>query len=282
MASTTTRLEELIESTVTIPTIPTVLLEINRVVSSPSGSAQEVANIIDRDPAIAAKALRLVNSSLYALKNPVSSIPLACSILGLRTVKNLVVQATVLETFSDAPELAAFDVNWLWDHSFKTAMAAGLLAKEAAAQVGLNSDDAYTAGLIHDVGKMVLLQNEPDRFAEALGLSKSNDIPLARAEEKVFGFSHAHVGGLLAKHWKLSEDLQQAVMDHHGAGDGSEQASLGLLIAAANTVAHEAVEGTGGWIGERRQADIFTTLGVSAGRLSVIRDQVTLASMSQG
>ena len=168
MTSTTTKLEELVESTVTIPTIPTVLLEINKVVSSPDGSTQEVAAIIDRDPAIAAKALRLVNSPLYGLKNPVSSIPLSCSILGLRTIKNLVVQATVLETFSDNPHLASFDVDWLWDHSFKTALAAGLLAKETTVEVGLNADDAYTAGLVHDVGKMVLLQNDPDRFAERL------------------------------------------------------------------------------------------------------------------
>ena len=71
MATSTAELEELIESTITIPTIPTVLLEINKVVNSPDGSARDIANIIDRDPAIAAKALRLVNSSLYGLKNPV-------------------------------------------------------------------------------------------------------------------------------------------------------------------------------------------------------------------
>ncbi len=282
MATSTAELEELIESTITIPTIPAVLLEINRVVNSPDGSARDVANIIDRDPAIAAKALRLVNSSLYGLKNPVSSIPLACSILGLKTIKNLVVQATVLETFSERSELKSFDVEWLWDHSFKTAMAAGLLAKETTVESGLNSDDAYTAGLIHDVGKMVLLQSQADQFAEALSFSNSKDIPLAHAEEKVLGFSHAHVGGLLAKRWKLSEELQLAVMDHHQSTLGREQGWQGLLVSAANTVAHEAAAGNGGWIGERRPSKDFAPLGISAEQLSIIRDRVALASLSRG
>jgi len=280
MTTTSTKLEELIESTVTIPTIPTVLLEINKIVNSPDGSTQEVANIIDRDPAIAAKALRLVNSSLYGLKNPVSSIPLSCSILGLRTIKNLVVQATVLQTFNDNPHLASFDVDWLWDHSFKTALAAGLLAKEATVEVGLNADDAYTAGLVHDVGKMVLLQNDPDRFAEALNFSASNDIPLADAEESLMGFSHAHVGGLLVKYWKLSDDLRVAVMDHHQTKLSPEQGSQGLLIAAANTIAHQVTDGHGGWIGDQSPPEIFESLGVSEDRLAGIRDQVALASMN--
>ena len=281
MTSTTTKLEELVGSTVTVPTIPTALLEINKVISSPDGSTQEVATIIDRDPALAAKALRLVNSPLFGLKNPVSSISLSCSILGLRTIKNLVVQATVLQTFRNNPHLASFDVDWLWDHSFKTAVAAGLLAKEATVEVGLNADDAYTAGLVHDVGKMVLLQSEPGRFAEALNLSASNNIPLAQAEEALLGFSHAHVGGLLAKYWKLSDDLRVAVMDHHKTKLTPEPSSQGLLVAAANTIAHQVAEGHGGWIGEQRPPEIFESLGVSEDRLAVIREQVALASMGQ-
>lgn len=281
MTSATTKLEELVESTVTIPTIPTVLLEINSVVNSPDGSTQEVANIIDRDPALAAKALRLVNSPLFGLKNPVSSIPLSCSILGLRTIKNLVVQATVLDTFSDNPHLASFDVDWLWDHSFKTALAAGLLAKEARIEVGLNADDAYTAGLVHDVGKMLLLQNAQQRFGQALSLSTSHNIPLAQAEEELFGFTHAHVGGLLAKYWKLSDDLRVAVMDHHKTKNTTEQSSQGLLIAAANTLAHQVAQGHGGWVGDESPPEIFENLGIPLDRLDVIRDQVALASMDQ-
>ncbi len=89
MITTTAELEDLIDSTVNIPTIPSTLLEINKVVSSPEGSAKEAASVIERDPAISAKVLRLVNSSIYALKNPVSSISLACSIVGLKVIKNI-------------------------------------------------------------------------------------------------------------------------------------------------------------------------------------------------
>ncbi|MEO6597608.1 MAG: HDOD domain-containing protein [Planctomycetota bacterium] len=121
MISTTAELEELIDGTVNIPTIPTVLTEITNVVNSPEGSAKEAAAIIEKDPALATRLLRLVNSSFLGLKNPVSNVNLACSILGLKVIKslkNLVVQATVLQTFGSTSEVFGFDAQWLWDHSF--------------------------------------------------------------------------------------------------------------------------------------------------------------------
>src|SRR5690606_6319850 len=123
MITTTAELEDLIDGTVSIPTIPTVLTEITAIVNSADGSAKDAALVIEKDPAIATRALRLVNSSFYGLKNPVSNINLACSILGLKVIKNLVVQATVLQTFSTDQTCSGFDADWLWDHSFKTAVA---------------------------------------------------------------------------------------------------------------------------------------------------------------
>ena len=122
MITTSAELEDLVDGTVNIPTIPTVLTEITNIFHSPEGSAKEAAAVIEKDPAIATRVLRLVNSSFYGLRNPVSNINLACSILGLKVIKNLVVQATVLQTFGSTPEIRGFDAQWLWDHSFKAAI----------------------------------------------------------------------------------------------------------------------------------------------------------------
>jgi putative nucleotidyltransferase with HDIG domain len=262
MITTTAELEDLIDSTVNIPTIPATLLEINKVVASPEGSAKDAAVVIERDPAISAKVLRLVNSSLYALKNPVSSIGLACSIVGLKVIKNIVVQATVIEQFARAGALANFDPQELWDHSFKTAVAARMIAARAK-HVGLDKEDAYTAGLIHDVGKMILLESRAQQFADAIQLAVDTELPLAKAEGQVFGFSHAHVGGLLANRWKLSPQVQTAVMYHHSPATEATDWAKGFLIAAANTMAHRAADKKTSWPGDMLTDDSLAALQLS-------------------
>ncbi len=279
MINVTTELEHLIDSTITIPTIPTTLLAINKIVASPEGSAKQCGEVIVKDPAVAAKVLRLVNSSFYALRNPVSSVPLACSILGLKVIKNLVVQATVLESFGEGPAVEGFDVNWLWDHSLKTAVAARMIAASWP-DAGLDKDEAYTCGLVHDVGKMLLLEHQTDRFAQALKLSVRHRIPLAKAEDEVFGFTHAHAVGLLATRWKLAKDLQAAVTHHHATGTEAGDRAKGCLVQCANSIAHQEAQGSGGWLGDVVSDETLAALCLPAEKLAEIRAQVRQASMS--
>ena len=281
MLSTSAELEELIDSTVSIPTIPTTLLEMNRIMASPDGSARDAGDVIERDPAIAAKVLRLVNSSFYGLTNQITAIQLACSILGFKVIGNVVVQATVLQTFTDVPGIQNFDADWLWNHSFKAALAARLLAESAPASLGLGPDDAYTCGLVHDVGKLLLLEGQPGRFGEALAHSREAGIPLAKAEGELFGFSHAHVGGLLAQRWQLSEALQEAVRYHHSPGGSAEQWTKGFLVQVANSIAHEVADSHGGYLGDRLDTDAIGLLGIPDDRLDEIRAEVRVAGNEQ-
>ncbi len=277
----TAELEDLIDGTVNVPTIPTILTEITRIFDSPDGSAKLAAAVIERDPAIATRVLRLVNSPFYGLRNSVSSIQLACSILGLKVIKNLVVQATVLQTFGDGKAIEGLDVNWLWDHSFKTAVACRLLAEKSPAAQSLNKDDAYTCGLIHDIGKLILIDAQPDRFAEALKLSRASKQALAHAEGSVFGFNHAHVGGLLAGRWKLAHAVQAAVTYHHSPATNPEDWARGFIVKAANTFAHAAAAGTdGGYQGDVLDRDSLQMLQLSNEQATEILAQVRLARMA--
>lgn len=281
MITTTSELEDLIDGTVNIPTIPTILTEITKIFESPNGSAKEAAAVIEKDPAIATRVLRLVNSPFYGLRNSISSIQLACSILGLKVIKNLVVQATVLNTFGSGKSDAALDVDWLWDHSFKTAVACRLLAERSPAAVGLQKDDAYTCGLIHDIGKMILLDSQTDRFCEALRHARADSIPLARAEGEVFGFNHAHVGGLLAGRWKLPHAVQAAVTYHHSPATNAEDWARGFVVKAANTFAHAAAAGTnGGYLGDTLDADSLGLLQLTQQQTAEILEQVRRAGMA--
>lgn len=279
MITTSAELEDLIDGTVNIPTIPTVLTEITAIIDSPDGSAKDAATVIEKDAAIATRALRLVNSSFYGLKNPVSNINLACSILGLKVIKNLVVQATVLQTFESDKQCGNFDANWLWDHSFKTAVACRLLAEHSEIAEDFNKEDAYTCGLIHDIGKLILIEAQTDRFQEALSLSETAKVPLAKAEGEVFGFNHAHVGGLLANRWKLAPNVQAAVMYHHSPATNPEDWARGFLVKAANTYAHMAANGNGGWTGDQLDEDSLQTLGLSAEQHAAILAMTAEATM---
>lgn len=279
MISTTAELEDLIDSTVSIPTIPTVLTEITNIFNSPDGSAKQAAAVIEKDPAIATRVLRLVNSPFYGLKNPVSNINLACSILGLKAIKNLVVQATVLQTFGTTSAVRGFDVNWLWDHSFKTAVACRMIAERSPANAGMQKDDAYTCGLIHDIGKLILIDSQVDRFGEALKVSSAQKVPLAKAEGEVFGFNHAHVGGLLANRWKLAPVVQAAVMYHHSPATSAEDWARGFLVKAANTFAHHARTDHGGYRGDLTDDDSLQVLSLSAEQYAEIRATVAQAGM---
>lgn len=259
MITTTTELEELIDGTTQIPTIPTLLTQVTKIVESPDGSAKQAGNLIEKDPAIATRILRLVNSPFYGLRRSVSSIHLACSILGLNVIKNLVVQASVLQTF-EAEEASGFDATWLWDHSFKTAVACRMLAERSPIAHGLSKEDAYTCGLIHDIGKMILLASQRERFVEALALSHASSVPLAKAESALFGFHHAHIGGLLAQRWKLAPAVQAAVAYHHSPATDPTDWARGFLVQAANTFAHKAASQNGGYRGDLCDEDALEAL----------------------
>lgn len=280
MISSTSELEELVDGTVTIPTIPTILTEINAIFASPDGSAKDAARVIEKDAAIATRVLRLVNSSFYALKNPVSNINLACSIVGLKVIKNVVVQATVLQTFGGSVSIGGFDCAWLWDHAFKTAVACRLLAERSPAAHGMAKDDAYTCGLIHDIGKLILLDSQPDRFLEALRASGAAKLPLARAEGELFGFNHAHVGGLLAQRWKLAPAVQAAVMYHHSPATTAEDWARGFLVKAANTIAHQVAATVPTYRGDLCSEDAMQALSLTPAQHREVAEAARTTSMA--
>ena len=275
-------LETLIESAVTIPAIPATLANAERIIDSENASASDAWRLIERDPSLAVQILRLVNSAAHGVRQPVNTIHVACSLAGLQAIKHIVLRATVLDLLANGSHrlVGSINVGWLWDHSFKTALAAQLLVDSVPWSLGFGRDDAYTCGLVHDIGKILLLEGQPAEVEKALELSRETGLPLAKAEQQTMGFNHAHVAGLLLRRWNLAPLLQDAVMHHHGASDDPEAWVLGFLLHAANAIAHEVAEGDGGWIGDCCDADSMEALGVPEVRLQSIRDQVREVSIA--
>ncbi len=237
-------LEGLLEGLVTIPTVPSTLVEINTILEDPEGSAQDAAKVVSKDPAVAVKVLRLVNSAYYALKNPVNDISFAVSILGLKVLKNLVVQATVLEAFGDKGKAGNLSEDYLWEHSFKAAVAASMLARIAKDKVKMIPEDAYTCGLIHDVGKIIMAENLGTKYTKALFLGGRKKLSASQAEMEAFQFDHAAVGAYLSEKWGLSLRMVKALRFHHipwVLEEDKEEADryLGHLLSAADGLARE-------------------------------------------
>lgn len=279
MLHTLNEVEVLIDNTVSIPTVPTTLNEINRIINDPDGSAMEAADVVAKDPAIATKVLRLANSSLYSLRVDVSDVKHAVSILGLRILRNLVVQATILEQFKVAQkDRTSFDPEWLWDHSVKTASAARMLVEECEVP-GVDAEAAYTAGLIHDVGKILLLQDPTERFLQAVEKSATTGEPLHSCEMEIYGFHHGHAGALLAMRWKLSTLLAHVIECHHDPLAEEEYLKVGCLLHCANGLAHAAATGNGGYVGDSLDEEILGTLGVDPTRVPELIQQVEQAEL---
>lgn len=274
-------LVDLIDSTVSIPTIPSTLLKLKEVCADEDSDATDIAAVIEHDPAVAAKVLRLVNSSFYALSRSVTAIPVACTILGRRVVQNVVLQATVLEQFSETDDSGAFNIDQLWDHSFKTAVATQMLASKSPYDFELTKDDAYTCGLMHDVGKVILHQSVPEDYCKVLEMSREQGIPLARAEDQLLGFNHGDVGGLLSGAWKLSQHLVWAIQFHHSASEEDGPHMLGMLIHCASSLAHQvaAEKDRPEWGPDLATPEELATLRVSDEDLDEIRDAVAATSL---
>ena len=227
-------LERLVEGIDTLPTLPSIVARVNELVQDPTTSAANLNEIISRDLALSGRLLKLVNSSMYGFPRRISSVTHAVVILGFNTVRNVVLSSFVLDAF-DARDLP-FGYRDFWVHSVATATAAGALLERQSRK---EADDGFISGLLHDIGKVVLHQYARKQFGEALKLAESRDILLIEAEAKVFGYTHADVGGYLLDQWHLPLHIVEAVKSHHLAGGdvaaGPDAPPLHRLGAAVHT-----------------------------------------------
>jgi len=232
-------LEELIERTVSVPTIPIVLLKIDRVLTSSESAAPDVARAISADPALASKVLRIANSAYYGLKAQVTSLDLAVALLGFKVIRNIVVTATVLEVFKGATRSMPLRPQEFWKHSLRTAVAARMIHMRFLEGDRAKADEAYVAGLLHDLGKLVLLDGKRRPYFDLIQRAREDGRRLVERETEKLGFDHADVGGLLGRRWNLPATVVSAIQGHHDpAADESEEPASAALAHVANYVAN--------------------------------------------
>ncbi|MFC1614809.1 HDOD domain-containing protein [Gemmatimonadota bacterium] len=195
-----------------LPTLPTIVTEIHDVTSNPKTCAAELGELISRDLVIAAEVLKVVNSAYYALLRSITTIKDAIVMMGFESVRNLAISVALVDKFGHRGKVGQFDRGRFWEHS----LGVGVMSKIIARKVGYSKDEGvFIAGLLHDIGKVILDLKTPYNFMEVIDMTFSRDILLSQAEKEVYGFTHAEVGQWLGEQWHLPESFCQTMGFHH-------------------------------------------------------------------
>jgi HD-like signal output (HDOD) protein len=195
-----------------LPTLPVIVQQVQKLIENPNSNMSQIAMIITRDQSIAARIVRLVNSAFYGLGNKISSIQQAIMLLGLNTVKNLVIGVSVVKTFEGARSATFFDREKFWLHSFACATGARLIAKKLDRD---EPEDFFMAGLLHDIGILVLDQFFHDEFITVVQQTVRTKMELTEVEKAVLGVTHCEIGEFMAVKWRIPEYLALAIRHHH-------------------------------------------------------------------
>lgn len=212
MAQATLSLEELVRKTGDLPTIPAAALMVMREAESANSTASSVANHIAQDHALTARVLRLANSAYYGLARQVDDLQEAVVVLGMRSVRNLAIVASTYPWMSVALKGYGLGPKMMWTHSFAVAVASQLLARQSGKA---DEDVAFTAGLLHNLGKLAMSIWLEKRLNAMLQYAMRENMTFDQVERKLFGYDHAEVGAYLGESWNLPPRLVSAMRYHH-------------------------------------------------------------------
>lgn len=198
-------------------------------------SAMDLAQVLSTDQALTAKLIRISNSAYYGFARRVSTVREAVVMLGFKQVRQVAVGASLINTFRGSKGVDdPFDVDLFWGHSVAVAVAAEFLAKKTRAA---RPEDAFTAGILHDIGRLVIRQVLPQEFAAAVSMARSTGMPLHEAEMQTTGYAHDDVGRALGERWKFPGHLIEAVRCHHDERLTPANDGLAGIIAQSNRLA---------------------------------------------
>jgi HD-like signal output (HDOD) protein/CheY-like chemotaxis protein len=222
----------------TLPSLPSLYFEVMKELGSPETTLDQVGATIAKDPGMTAKILQLVNSAFFGLCRQISDPTEAVLQLGLETIKSLVLGIHVFSEL-EAAKNGPFSVDELWRHSLSTARTARRIAQLERQEKRI-IEESFTAGLLHDIGRLVLLANLSAQYSEAFENAQKNGITLEEAEQSVFGAAHPEVGGYLLGLWGLPISLVEAAVYHHHPSRCLTRAFTPLTaVHAANVLEQE-------------------------------------------
>jgi len=216
-----------------IPTLPTIVFELNELLQDPNTPITNISDIIEKDQAMSLKVLKLVNSAFYGIHKDVNDIGNAIVLLGFNTVRNAIVSLGVIKLFSGMKSLEGFDISDFWKHSLAVAVVSKSLGEKTKIA---SPDSCFVGGLLHDIGKVILAQYFQDLFEKVWNTAKRENISFYEAEKKEISIDHGRIGAHLATNWELPENFIDVIRWHHDVRNDSESKKLILIIYLSDII----------------------------------------------
>ncbi len=223
-------LEQLIGKGQDLPSLPEIYLRVSEQLENESSTVQQIGDTVQNDPAITTRVLKMVNSAYYGMPNEVASVSQAVSLLGRERLKHILIGSVLRGVFS-TQENPAFSMQVFWQHSIKTA----IIARQLAAQISAikEPESMFTAGLLHDIGKLLLINKVPQRMLAAEEYMVQKRVDVLTAELSQVGVTHTAVGEALMDHWGLPQLLIDCSRNHHEVvHDGPNREATHLIYLA--------------------------------------------------
>lgn len=220
-----------------LPTIPIVATKVMQLIEDEHSSSEKIARVVASDPAVAARVLKISNSSFYGCQRQIQTLSHAIMVLGFSTLKSLVVAASVKQVYKPY----GLTEKMLWEHSFGAGLAARIIARETRQ---VNEEEAFLGGLFHDIGKNIMNYLDGMKFQAVMQKCYNDGVSFDVAERQVYSYTHSEVGSLVIKKWNFPDILMKAVLKHHSfdfeEDEDPYQITLTSVVGLANLFCHKA------------------------------------------
>ncbi|PCJ51830.1 MAG: hypothetical protein COA79_25285 [Planctomycetota bacterium] len=266
-----TTLNDITSSISKVPALPQIVVKLMEMLQDPETSASNIENLIQKEPGLAAQVLKLVNSAFYAMASPIGDVKRAVTILGFREINNIVVANSVGKAFKGMKMANNFDMMTFWRHSLVNACVTRFMAEQSKKNV---EGDAFTLGLLHDIGKLLMSVYAPEETVKIIALAEEEEISFIEAESKIIDTNHAEVGAWLAEKWKMPTSICDSIRNHHNP-DHYEKHVLTASTHFGNYIASvKKMRCDGSFEQMPLNPNVWSILGLKRESLRTVLDQV--------
>jgi len=264
--------------------LPVTTVKIVKLINDPTSTAAQVAQVLETDQALTARVLRVANSAYYGLPRQVVSARDAIVLLGHNTLRSLIFTASVAGVLGRKASGYCLDTGELWRHSISVANGSRVLARINHRAI---AEEAYVAGLLHDIGKIVLDQYMQEDFQQTMSFAVEQAVSFSDAECEILGIDHAAIGGVLAERWDLPPQYVAAIRHHHEPLRAKDHLAITCLVHVADMIALELGLGLGAdgllyplvpeafdiiGLTPERYSEVVETVGAAAGEADSLLD----------